>query len=331
MMSSFRCLQVSKTEAGISRRIATAKVDELPVGDVLVRVAYSSLNYKDALSATGHPGVTRKFPHVPGIDAVGVVESSSDTRFAVGQSVLVNGFDLGQNTWGGWGELVRVPAEWATPLPGALSQRDAAIHGVAGFTAALSMAQLLAAGLRPDQGPVLVTGATGGVGSVAVALLARTGFQVVAATGKADAEPYLRALGAQEILPREALLDGSKKPLLPARWAGVVDTVGGLVLANAIRSCLRGACVAASGLVGGVDLPLSIYPFILRGVQLAGIDSAEYPATGRPAIWEHLAGDWRPANLELLVADTVGLEGLEPHIVAILAGQMRGRVVIEHA
>ncbi len=327
----FRCLMVTRSGDGqIERTVTTARRDQLPPGELTIHVAYSSLNYKDALSATGHAGVTRKFPHIPGIDAAGTVLESNDPGFAVGQSVVVNGFDLGQNTWGGYGELIRVPSAWAVPLPGGLSLRESMIYGVAGFTAALSLEALLASGLQPGDGDVLVTGSTGGVGSVAVALLAKQGFRVVAATGKPEAEDYLRHLGAAEMVDRAAVSDTSGKALLPARWAGAVDTVGGTVLSTVIRSCRHRACVAASGLVGGVELPLTVYPFILRGVQLVGIDSAEFPLARRGEIWRRLATDWRPAQLESLVAAEVDIADLEPQIQAILAGRVRGRVLVKH-
>lgn len=328
----FRALVVSKSAEGqVSRQVQEVDTAQLPPGELLIRVAYSSLNFKDALSATGHPGVTRKFPHVPGIDAAGVVVESSHAAWKAGDQVLVNGFDLGQNTWGGWGELIRVSAGWGVRVPAGLDLRQCAIYGVAGFTAALSLEALDTAGITPAAGPILVTGATGGVGSVAVALLARRGFQVVAATGKAGEAEFLRGLGASEVVGRDVVSDASQKPLLQARWAGAVDTVGGNVLATVLRSCQNRACVAASGLVAGIDLPLTVYPFILRGVQLAGIDSATYPLERRDRIWALLAGDWRPPGLESLVAAEVDLGDLEPHIERILAGGVRGRVLVKHA
>lgn len=327
----FRALVVSKSADGqVVRQVQQLETAQLPPGELLVRVVYSSLNYKDALSATGHPGVTRKFPHVPGIDAAGVVVESTNSDWLAGEQVLVNGFDLGQNTWGGWGELIRVPANWAVRVPAGLNLRQCAIYGVAGFTAALSLEALDAAGLTPASGPIVVTGATGGVGSVAVALLARRGFHVVAATGKATEAAFLRGLGAREVVGRDEVSDASSKPLLAARWAGAVDTVGGNVLATVLRSCQNRACVAASGLVGGIELPLTVYPFILRGVQLAGIDSATYPSERRDRIWALLAGDWRPSALETLVAAEVDVAELEPQVQQILAGGIRGRVLVKH-
>lgn len=327
--TTFRCLYVTRNDAKeIQRQITSRPLDELPAGEVLVQVAFSSLNYKDALSASGHPGVTRKFPHVPGIDAAGTVADSSDPRFQPGQSVLVTGFDMGQNTWGGFAEFIRVPADWVVPLPAGLSLRESMIFGTAGLTAALSVQALCDHGLKPDGRPVLVTGATGGVGSTAVAILAHAGFHVVAATGKPEATDFLRQLGAAEIVGRDAVYDPSNKPLLNGRWAGAVDTVGGNTLATVVRSMERAGCVACSGLVGGIELPLTVYPFILRGVALVGIDSAECPPPVRTALWAKMASAWKPAPLETIVARTVTIDQLEEPIATILKGGIRGRVLV---
>ncbi len=329
--TTFSCYLVTKqgdgrTSAEVSRR----SIEDLPPGEVLIRVSYSSLNYKDALSATGNAGVTRKFPHVPGIDAAGIVAASQSSKFREGDSVLVTGFDLGQNTWGGFGEYVRVREGWVVPLPQGLSLRESMIFGTAGFTAALGVEALAAHGIGPDVGSVAVTGATGGVGSVAVAILARLGYRVIAASGKESARAFLEKLGATEIVSRADVTDTSGKPLLAAKWAGAVDTVGGNVLSTVIRSTQRAGCVTACGLVGGSDLPITVFPFILRGVQLVGIDSAEYPIGRRAAVWSKLAGPWRPADLEGLVTEWVDLAGLAPQIERILAGGICGRVLVAH-
>ena len=325
----FRCYLVSKDEAGKAHAAVTHKaIDELPPGDVLIRVAYSSLNYKDALSATGHPGVTRKYPHVPGVDAAGTVVDSRAAEFRPSDEVLVTGYDLGQNTSGGFSEYVRVPAGWVVPLPPGLTLRESMMYGTAGFTAAQCVAALAHHGIGPASGDVLVTGASGGVGCLAVALLARLGYRVVAASGKTSAHDLLKLAGAAEIVPREEVLDTSDKPLLPTRWSGAVDTVGGGTLATVVRSLRRAACVAACGLVGGTSLPLSVYPFILRGVDLAGIDSAECPMPTRRKLWQHLATDWKPACLERLATE-VSLTELGAKIEQILAGQIAGRVVVK--
>jgi putative YhdH/YhfP family quinone oxidoreductase len=329
MSASFRCYLVEKAADGkLTAGVAERSIDDLPPGDVLVRVAYSSLNYKDALAAKGHAGVARSFPHIPGIDAAGTLEASTSASFRPGQEVLVTGYELGAPAWGGFAEYIRVPANWVVPLPRGLSLRESMIYGTAGFTAALSLGALLQHGVTPSEGEIVVTGASGGVGSIAVALLAKAGFSTAAVSGKPSAETFLRSLGAASILPRSEVQDSSKKPLLAARWAGAVDTVGGNTLATVIRSLRRAGCVAACGLVGGTDLDLTVYPFILRGVALAGIDSAECPMPRRIELWNHLATDWKPAMLDSLVTETVGLDGLAPQIERILKGDTMGRVLV---
>ncbi len=325
----FRCYLVTKDESGQAQAAVTHKaIDELPAGDVLIRVAYSSLNYKDALSATGNPGVTRKFPHIPGIDAAGAVVDSRSADFRPGDEVLVTGYDLGQNTWGGFSQYVRVPAGWVVPLPAGLSLRDSMIYGTAGFTAAQSVDAINRHGIEPGSGDVLVTGASGGVGILAVAMLAKLGYRVVAASGKPSAQDLLQMAGAAQIVSREEVRDASEKPLLPARWVAAVDTVGGDTLATVVRSLDRGGCVAACGLVGGTALKLSVFPFILRGVTLTGIDSAECPMATRRRLWQHLATDWRPACLERLASE-IGFAELGDRVKQILAGQVAGRVLVK--
>ncbi|MGD9646782.1 MAG: YhdH/YhfP family quinone oxidoreductase [Pirellulales bacterium] len=323
------CYLVSKSgDDKPSAAVASQPVDALPAGDVLVRVAWSSLNYKDALAASGHPGVVRRFPHVPGIDAAGIVAETTSDKFQPSDRVLITGFDLGAPAWGGWAEYVRVPAGWVVPLPAGLTLRESMIFGTAGFTAAQSIEQLEHNEITPDRGLVLVTGSTGGVGSLAVAMLARIGFRVAAVTGKAESHDWLHELGATEILGRDDVNDTSTRPLLSARWAGAVDTVGGNALATVLRSTDRHGCVTACGLVGGTDLALTVHPFILRGVRLVGIDSATWDIERRPALWAKMAGPWRPRDLESLVAETVELKGVEAPVKRILAGQIRGRVLV---
>lgn len=326
--TTFKALVVTKGEdKQFTRAIQERRIADLPPGDLLVKVHYSSLNYKDALSATGHPGVTRQFPHTPGIDAAGEVVSCASGRFSPGQQVLVTGYDLGMETDGGWGGYIRIPAEWAVALPAGLDLRESMVIGTAGFTAGLSVLKLEQAGVKPGNGDVLVTGATGGVGSIAVAILAKAGYRVVAATGKSADEAFLRTLGATEVISREQLTEGVDRPMLKERWAGVVDVVGGEMLVAALKSTRYGGAVTCCGLVGSTDLAMNIYPFILRGVSLIGIDSVNCPMKPRLQVWERLAGAWCPEHLAT-VAHEVTLEGLEEKLQAILQGKIRGRVVV---
>ncbi len=327
-VSTFRALVVSKTdEKTFTREITERSISDLPEGEVLIRVHFSSLNYKDGLSCIGHPGVTKNFPHTPGIDASGKVAESSDSRFKEGDSVIVTGYDLGMNTSGGFGEYIRVPAEWVVPLPEGMTFKEASIYGVAGFTAALSVDALQKHGVNPEQGEIVVTGSTGGVGSVSVALLSLLGYTVVASTGKKEESEFLQRLGASEIISREEVNDESKKPLLRERWAGAVDTVGGTTLAALLKAAKRGGAVAATGLVASSELSTTVFPFILRGVSLLGIDSGFTPTKLRLEIWNKLAGIWKIPQLEQLTIDCT-LEELDPEIDKILAGGQRGRVVV---
>jgi len=327
-VSTFRALVVSKTdEKTFTREITERSISDLPEGEVLIRVNFSSLNYKDGLSCIGNPGVTRNYPHTPGIDASGKVAESSDSRFKEGDSVIVTGYDLGMNTSGGFGEYIRVPADWVVPLPEGMTSKEASIYGVAGFTAALSVDSLQKYGVNPEQGEVVVTGSTGGVGSVSVALLSLLGYTVVASTGKKEESEFLLRLGASEIISREEVNDESKKPLLRERWAGAVDTVGGTTLAALLKAAKRGGAVAATGLVASSELSTTVFPFILRGVSLLGIDSGFTPTKLRLEIWNKLAGIWKIPQLEQLTIDCT-LEELDPEIDKILAGGQRGRVVV---
>lgn len=325
---TFRCYLVTKDAEGkTSGQIAERRLEELPDGDVLVRVAYSSLNYKDAMAATGNPGVNKQFPAIPGVDAAGTVAASAVYEFVEGDPVIVTGFDMGSNRWGGFAEFVRVPQDWVVPLPYGLTLRESMILGTAGLTAALSVDALIRHDVNPDSGDVAVTGASGGVGSVAVALLAKLGYDVVAITGKTAAHEYLRKLGAREILGREAVSDTSDKPLLSGRWAGAVDVVGGNVLATLLRSTQHGGCVAACGLTGGNQLSLTVYPFILRGVTLAGIDAAWCPVVERNEMWDRLADEWKLNSLPA-IAKSMTLADLPAYVEKILVGQLVGRAVI---
>jgi len=326
---TFKALVVTEAaDTQFVRQITQQPLDKLPQGDVLIRVHYSSLNYKDALSATGNKGVTRKYPHTPGIDAAGIVEESSVGEFQIGDEVIVTGNDLGSNTDGGFAEYVRVPASWIVKRPPSLSLRDSMILGTAGYTAALSVHMLMHHGVTPSNGPVLVTGATGGVGCVAVAILSELGFHVIASTGKKEAHQFLQDLGAKEIISREDVQDHTARALLPGRWAGVVDTVGGELLDSAIRHTKLEGAVATCGNVTSGELHTSIYPFILRGVALLGINSAFTPLPTRQTIWQKLATDWKLEILNRLTTE-VSLEELGGYIDLILKGRVTGRVLVK--
>lgn len=327
-MGAFKAFWVEKREQAFARSIISRDVDELPEGDLLVEVRYSSLNYKDGLSATGQPGVTRHYPHTPGIDAAGVVLQSSVDAFSPGDDVIAIGFDLGMNTPGGFGQRIRIPAGWATPLPAGLTLEASMILGTAGFTAALCVDKLETFGMTPAGGPVLVTGATGGVGSVAVMLLSQLGYTVHAVTGKPLQHGFLRDIGASEVVDREAAREGANRPLLGETWGGVVDTVGGDILFNAVKSLKYGASLAACGLVASPMIPATVLPFILRHVNILGVDSVELPIERKTALWRKLGGDWKIDGLDTLKRP-LRLEELSAAIDRILAGDMVGRGVLQ--
>ena len=324
----FRAFRVEKTEdRQFVRSIVTREVDDLPEGELLIDVAWSALNYKDALSAIGNPGVTRNYPHTPGIDAAGTVVESASSDFSPGDAVIVCGFDLGMNTPGGFGQRIRVPADWAIAMPDGLDARTSIILGTAGFTAALSVDKLEAAGMTTGGGPVLVTGATGGVGSIAVTLLATLGYEVHAVTGKASRHEFLHSLGASAILTREEAAAGAEKALLKPTWGGAIDTVGGPILFNVIKALRYNASVAACGLVASPELPATVFPFILRGVNLLGVDSVVPPMEKKRELWNRLAGPWR-LDLEPLVVPLT-LDTLSDAIDTILKGEMAGRGLVD--
>ena len=329
-MTTFRAFLVEKNEdRTFTRSVVDRELDDLPAGELLIDVNFSSLNYKDALSATGNPGVTRSYPHTPGIDAAGTILESTVANFTAGNEVVVIGFDLGMNTSGGFGERVRVPAAWAVPLPQGLSLEEAMILGTAGFTAALSIHKLERAGMSPEGGPILVSGATGGVGSVAIKLLDQLGYEPHAVTGKEDQHEFLKSIGAREILSREDLEAGGDRPLLKEQWGGVVDTVGGGMLFNAIKGLRYGQSAAACGLVNSPNIPASVLPFILRHVNLLGIDSVEQPLAEKIEIWGKLAGEWKLTGLTELKKSTFSLNTLSEAIDRILDGEMVGRGVVD--
>lgn len=328
-MTQFKAFWVEKTDDAVEHSIIERSVEDLPAGDVLVEVQYSSLNYKDALSAKGMPGVTRNYPHTPGIDAAGVVVESASPAYTPGQEVIVIGFDLGMNTPGGYGGYIRVPAGWVTPLPSGLSLRDSMILGTAGLTAALCFDKLVRMGAAPADGPVIVTGATGGVGSVAVALLAQQGFEVVASSGKADQADYLRALGAAEVVGRETLSEENSRPMSAEVYGHGIDTVGGEILSNVIKSLKHSGSVAICGLVASPVFSTTVLPFILRNVNVLGIDSVELSIDEKTRVWQHLATDWQVPHLETMVRE-VSLGDLSAEIDRIFAGGMTGRTLVVH-
>jgi len=332
--ATFRALRVELEGERAHRSVARVAIDSLPDHPVTVRVEYSSLNYKDALSASGNRGVTRTYPHTPGIDAAGTVLASRDPRFAPGDPVLCTGFDLGMDTPGGFGELIRVPGDWLVPLPDGLDARDAMVLGTAGLTAGIGLELLQCVGITPEVGPLVVTGASGGVGTLAVALSTRLGYRVVASTGTHQARALLERLGAEEVVDRAALAaTPTSRPMLEALYGGGIDTVGGDTLAGLLKRTAIGGAVAACGMVGGPELNVSVFPFILRGVALLGIDSQHYAMERRQAMWRQLAGAWRVEGLAEVpgLVREVTLDGLEAAIEDILVGATVGRVLVRLA
>ena len=329
MQETFAAYVVDKKDDRVEGEITTLSVDQLSAGEVTIAVEYSSLNYKDALAATGQGGVVRNYPHVPGIDAAGTVVDSQSTEIAVGDRVLVTGYDLGVGAFGGYAAYVRVPAAWVVQTPATLTTFEAMALGTAGFTAAMCLLAMERNGTRPDQGPILVTGATGGVGSLAVNILAQQGYTVAASTGKADQHGYLQQLGASQILSRdEVSLTGDRlRPLLRGTWAGAVDTVGGATLSYLLRTTNYGGNIALCGLVGGHDFAGTVIPFLLRGINLLGIDSAACPMPYRQTIWQRLATDLKPRHLDQ-IAQVITLRDLPGAMAAILKGQSKGRLLV---
>ncbi len=324
--SSYLAYEVTERDGAFVRNLTTKSIDDLPAGDLLIRVRYSSLNYKDALSATGNKGVTKNYPHTPGIDAAGTVVSTNTDDFKENDPVIVTSYDLGMNTSGGFGQYIRVPADWVVPLPAGLTLQEAMILGTAGLTAGMSVLRLTEH-IAPDQGKVVVSGATGGVGALSVAILAKLGYEVAAITGKETAHDFLRDLGAREIIPREEMQAEQKRPLLRTAFAGAVDTVGGPILENIVKAIQPMGVVACCGNVASPQLNLTVFPFILRGVSLIGIDSQNYPMRYRREVWTKLAGPWKPEHL-MEVFSEITLEELDERIDLILAGRLQGRTVI---
>ncbi|MDO9041884.1 MAG: YhdH/YhfP family quinone oxidoreductase [Desulfocapsaceae bacterium] len=326
-MGFYRSFVVREQNKGeFTRSVEVQDIQKLSAGEVLVRVHYSSLNYKDALSASGNRGVTRRYPHTPGIDAAGVVEESTVSAFQPGDQVIVSGYDLGMNHSGGFAEYVRVPAAWVVRLPQGLSLQQSMMLGTAGFTAGRCVDMLLRQGCVPGDGEILVTGATGGVGSISVAILAQLGFAVTALTGKNE-PAFLLGLGARAVLARDEFVRSRNKMLLPEKWAGVVDTVGGQYLETAIKETRYDGVVTSCGNAASGDLALTVYPFIIRGVRLIGIDSARCSLSVRERIWQQLATEHKCSQLDHLVS-VITLEGLDEAIQRMLAGSLRGRMLV---
>ena len=325
--TTFKALVVEESaENNFTLGIKEKSINDLPDGDVLVRVKYSSLNYKDALSATGSKGVTKKYPHTPGIDAAGIVKESSSKAFREGDPVIVTGYDLGMNTSGGFGQYIRVPSQWVVKLPSSLTLKESMIYGTAGFTAGMSV-DAITDSLKPEGGEILVTGASGGVGSVSVAILSKLGYSVIAVSGKAEGKDFLMGLGAKEIISRDEAFDTSGRPLLKGRWSGAIDTVGGDILATAIKSTKPWGTVTCCGNVASSDLPITVFPFILRGVKLIGIDSQNCPMEHRLRIWNKLSEEWKCSQFKDLYKE-ISLEHLNHNIDLILKGMQKGRIII---
>ena len=327
---SFRAFVVERQGEGVARGVRSFSAEDLPPGEVTIRVEWSDVNYKDGLATIATGKVARISPLIPGIDLAGVVVESTDPAFAPGQAVLANGYELGVSRHGGYAEYARLPADWVVPLPAGLTARDAMAIGTAGFTAAMSVAALEERGLTPDDGPVLVTGASGGVGRMAIGILVRRGYEVWAVTGKADEADRLKAAGAAGVLDRSVYQAGAGRALEPERWAGAIDSVGAASLPYVLRTLRYGRSVAASGNASGPALDTTVFPFILRGVSLLGIDSGQVPIATRRLLWQRLARDLRPAGVEDALTE-VTLDELEPALDAILRGEARGRWVVRVA
>lgn len=328
MENTFCAVVVDKKEEDFSVKIKDITMGDLSEGNVVIQVHYSGINYKDGLASTPNGKIVRSYPHIPGIDLAGVVVSSEDKRFKEGDKVIATSYEIGVSHTGGYSEYARIPGDWLVPLPDGLSLKEAMIIGTAGFTAALSVQRLEDNGLVPEKGKVLVTGATGGVGSFGVNILAKLGFNVVASTGKKE-EEYLTKLGAKEVIGREEVYNGTIKAMDKQLWAGAIDPVGGKQLAAIISKISYNGSVAVSGLTAGGEVPTSVFPFILRGVNLLGIDSVYCPMEEREKIWQRLASDFKPANLADFIYEEVSLAELPDKLSFILSGEIKGRIIVK--
>ncbi|QYF83628.1 acryloyl-CoA reductase [Brevibacterium sp. PAMC21349] len=329
MIQQFDALVVNKQDDQFTVNIQQLSLDDLPQGEVLIRVHYSGVNYKDSLAAIPNGNIVSSYPIVPGIDMAGVVVSSEDSRFKEGDEVIATSYGIGVSQSGGYSQFARVPAEWIVPLPDGLTMKEAMIIGTAGFTAALSVLRLEENNLTPGQGSVLVTGATGGVGSFAVSILSKLGYSVEASTGKESEHGYLKAIGASTIVSREDVYDGKLRALGKQKWSGAVDPVGGEPLASVLSQIKYGGAVAVSGLTAGTSLPATVFPFILRGVNLLGIDSVNCPMNTRLKVWHRLATDFKLEDLEQLVQQEITLKELPDVLPTLLKGEARGRTIVK--
>lgn len=329
MNAEFQAYRVFEESDGIfAGRLVTRSTADLPPGDLLVRVHWSALNYKDALSASGNRGITRNYPHTPGIDASGIVESSSDNRFNPGDEVIVTSYDLGMNTDGGFGQYIRVPAAWAVPLPEHLTLREAMILGTAGLTAAQSVDELIRGGVKPESGPVLVTGARGGVGSLSVSILAKLGYEVIAAVSEVTGnEETLTSLGARQVIDRNQTFDQSGRALLKSAWTGAIDTIGGNTLSTVIRATADNGVVVVVGNVESPELNINVFPFILRAIRVVGVGTQNTAMHYRRELWNRLATDWKPAHLNDMARE-ISLSGLDEHLRTQAAKKSRGRIIL---
>ena len=324
--TNYHALRIEEVDGNFQQSIQTLETKNLPLGDVLIRVHYSSINYKDALSATGNKGITKNYPHTPGIDAAGVVVSSLDPQFMIGDKVIVTGNDLGMNTPGGLGEYISVPSNWVVKLPEGLSLKEAMIIGTAGFTAGIMLLRLTEL-VKPSDGKIVISGATGGVGSVALSMLSKLGYQTVAVSGKEEEYPFLRELGASEIISRSEFAQIDKRPMLSAQFAGGIDTVGGGILENIIKGLSPLGAVVTCGSVASTQLNLTVFPFILRGISLIGVSSQNYPLELRKEMWQKLSKVWKPDNLMQLYSE-ISLKEVKNAIENILNGKLKGRTIV---
>ncbi|WP_185113837.1 YhdH/YhfP family quinone oxidoreductase [Chryseobacterium indologenes] len=331
MIHQFKALMARETNGVFNANVEQISMTEIPKNEVLIKVAYSSVNFKDALSASGNKGVTRKFPHIPGIDAAGQVVSSTSGCFTKGDNVIVTGYDLGMNTWGGFGEFVSVPANWVIKLPDGLSLFEAMCFGTAGLTAGLSVYNLIHSGIEKEQGTIVVSGATGGVGSISIAILSKLGYEVVAISGKEEYQFINQILGASSIISRKEFIETyDQKAMSKADYSGGIDTVGGSILSGILKSLKYNGAVTTCGNVASAEISTSIFPFILRGVKLIGIDSVEQPLEFKEEIWNLLAHEWKPTYLKEIVKE-ISIEELPDVLTTILEGNAKGRFVLNHS